>query len=213
MKNIIRWLMPKEEHFFDLLVEQSRNVVEGARALHSFIDTYEKSSHSVRKEKIRAIKEIEHKGDSLQHRLSEKLNIAFITPIDKEDIHELTMLIDDLIDAINAVSIRFGLLGIEKTDKHILALAKIMATSVAEVHRSVLDLRHLKSMKKQTSTINQLEKEADSAYHAALHELFHSKKDAIYIIKYKTIYEILENITDKCKETEQVLESVVVKHA
>lgn len=213
MASIMRWLIPKEEKFFDMLSEQAENALEGAKELRSFVSNYDKLEKSERKAKAQSIKAIESKGDEITHRIMEGLNTTFITPIDKEDIHQMAVLLDDVIDLINAVSLRFVLLGVERTDVHINKFADIILACATELNKSIVDLRKLKDMKDHYVKIHSLENEADDVYHEALSELFHYYKNSIDIIKYKEIYELLEKITDKCEEVTHVIENIVVKHA
>ena len=213
MANIMHWLVPKEEKFFEMLTEQAENVLEGAKELKSFVANYDKFERNERKSKIQAIKSIEHKGDEITHKIIESLNKTFITPIDKEDIHEMAVLLDDVIDLINAVALRFVLLGVERIDAHIIKLVDIILDAAAELNKSILDLRKLKDMREHYIKIHSLENEADEVYHEALSELFHFYKNSIDIIKYKEIYDLLEDVTDKCEDVTNVIENIVVKHA
>lgn len=212
MASIMHWLLPKEEKFFEMLSEQSENALEGAKELNNFVNAYEKLEKNERKAKSQSIKIIEHKGDEITHKILEALNKTFITPIDKEDIHQMAVLLDDVIDLINAVAARFVLMGVERIDKHITRLADLILNSVSELSKSIADLRRLKDMKEHYIKMHSIENEADEVYHEALSDLFHYYKNSIDIIKYKEIYELLEKITDKCEEVTHVIESIVVKH-
>ena len=213
MKKILHWLMPKEEKFFEMLAEQSENALDAAKQLKDFINDYHKLEKSERKARAQSIKKLEHKGDDLSHGMMDKLNKTFVTPIDKEDIHQMTVLIDDLVDLIDAVALRLVLLGIERIDDYINRLAGIILEAVGEVNKHVADLRKLKYSKDHYVRIHTLENEADDVYHEALSQLFHYYKNSIDIIKYKEIYELLEKVTDKCEDITHVIEAVVVKHA
>ena len=213
MAGIMHWLVPKEVKFFELLMEQSENSLEGAKELRNFIYGYAKFDKPERKSKVAAIKSIEHKGDDLSHKIIEKLNRSFITPIDKEDIHHLTMLLDDVTDLINATALRFILLGIENIDDYTRKFADIIVEAVGEMHKNILDLRKLKHAKEHYARAHKLERDADDLYHMALSDLFHFYKNPVDIIKYKEIYELLEKVTDKCEVISRVVESIVVKHA
>lgn len=166
-----------------------------------------------RKAKAQAIKNIEHKGDDITHKIIDSLNKTSITPIDKEDIHELAVLLDDVIDLINAVSVRFVLLGMERVDKYIVKLVNLILDAISELTKSIADLRKLKEMREHYIRMHSIENEADDVYHDALSDLFHYYKNSIDIIKYKEIYELLEKITDKCEEVTHVIEGIVVKHS
>lgn len=213
MASIMHWLVPKEEKFFEMLAEQSENALEGAKQLKDFVSSYDKLEKGERKAKAQSIKSIENKGDNITHKIIEQLNKTFITPIDKEDIHQMAILLDDMTDLINAVSLRFLLLGIERTDIHINKFAGIILDCATELNKSVLDLRRLKEMNGHYVKIHSLENDADDVFCEALSELFHYYKNSIDIIKYKEIYELLEKTTDKCEEITHVIENIVVKHA
>jgi uncharacterized protein Yka (UPF0111/DUF47 family) len=213
MPNIRSWFIPKEERFFDLLIDQSSIVLAGAQELREYVTQFEKLDGPEREVRVLKIKELEERGDVLQYSITEKLNVTFITPVDKEDIYRLTILLDDLIDLIDVVVRRFILLNVETMTAPIVRLTAIVFASVEEVHRSVVDLRKLSGVQDSLLRIRKLEKEADDIYHKALYDLFHKEKDAINVIRYRELYGILEGITDKCKEFSQVVESIVVKHA
>lgn len=213
MKKILHWLVPKEEKFFDMLTRQSENALEAAEELKSFVNNYEKLSRSERKSKSGVIVAIEKKGDEIAHGIMEKLDTSFITPIDKEDIHRMTVLLDDVVDLIKTATLRFVLLGIERIDSHTIKLVSITCRSVAELNKSVTDLKKLKHVKEHYEKIHDFENEADEVYHEALSELFHFYKNPIDIIKYKDVYDIIEKVTDKCEDAADVIESIVVKHA
>ncbi len=213
MANIMRWLVPNEDKFFEMLTNQTENVVEGAKELKNFIDNYDKLGRGERKSKTQLIKNIEHKGDEITHKIIEKLNKTFITPIDKEDIHKMAVLLDDVIDLINVVTSRFRIFGIERIDDYIIKLSNIIFNTVSEVNKSILNLKKLKDMEECYVKIHTLENEADEVYLQALSDLFHFYKNPIDIMKYKEIYELLEKITDKCEDVAHVIESIVVKHA
>ena len=213
MKRIMNWLVPKEEKFFELLAKQSENALKAAEELKEFVRDYEKSSRSERKSKSNSMKSIEKKGDEIAHEIMEKLDTAFITPIDKEDIHRMTVLLDDVVDLIDTATLRFVVLGIERIDGHITKLVSITHQSVEELNKAVADLNKLKHVKEHYIKIHSFENDADEVYYNALSELFHFYKNPIDIIKYKEVYELLEGVTDKCEDVANVIESIVVKHA
>ena|SRR3989338_2048143 len=107
MANIVHWLLPKEEKFFHMLKEQSSNVVDGANKFKELVDNYNRFSYSKKKVFVKKIEEIEAKGDEVTHKILGELDKTFITPIDKEDIHRLAVLLDDVIDLIDKTASRF----------------------------------------------------------------------------------------------------------
>ena len=212
MVNLVNWLLPKEKKFFLMLRDQASNVVDGANEFKNLIDNYNSLSDVKRKELVKKIKEIESKGDNIVHNIIGSLDKAFITPIDKEDIHRLSMLLDDAIDFIYATSIRLTIFKINRIDDNIRKLADIILETVKKIELGVIGVSKLKSMNRFYIDIHTLENKADDIYHEALGDLF-NKKDPIEIIKYREIYEYLENITDRCEDIANVIESIVVKHA
>lgn len=212
MANLVNWLLPKEKKFFLMLKDQASNVVDGAIEFKNLIDNHNSLSDVKRKELVKKIKEIESKGDNIVHNIIGSLDKAFITPIDKEDIHRLSMLLDDAIDFIYATSIRLTIFKINRIDDNIRKLADIILETVKKIELGVIGVSKLKSMNRFYIDIHTLENKADDIYHESLGDLF-NKKDPIEIIKYREIYEYLENITDRCEDIANVIESIVVKHA
>mgnify|MGYP001609896298 CR=1 FL=1 len=212
MANIISWLMPKEEKFFEMLKEQSNNALESAKELKSFVDQYAQFDRKERKSRAQIIKNIEHKGDEITHKIIDELNNR-AAPIDKEHAYKIAISLDEIIDLANTVAFRFVLFGVERIDKYITKLVDIVLNAVGEVNKIISDLRKPKGIKEHLAKIYNLEKEADEIYHEALSELFHFYKNSIDIIKYKELYELLEKITDKCKEISRITEVVAFKYA
>ena len=212
MVNILHRLLPKEEKFFHMLKEQSSNVVKGANELNNLISNYNKLNDSSRRELVKKIKDIEHEGDVLTHNIIGILDKTFVTPIDKEDIHRLATLLDDIIDLIYATAIRLSIFRIDIIDVHIKNMTDIILEMVRKIDTGILDVSKLKKMDDFYIQIHTLENKGDDVFHNALAKLF-DKKDAIEIIRYKNIYEFLENTSDKCEDVANVFESIVVKHA
>lgn len=212
MPNIMHWLLPKEEKFFDMLKEQSSNAVDAARELRSFIEQYENLSLGSKKEFVKKMKSIETKGDELAHKIIGLLDKSFITPIDKEDIHRLTMLLDDIIDFIYDATVRIVIFDVRRIDNFVISLSQIVFDIVNKVDEGIGKIGKLNGMSQFYIDAHTLENRADEIYYNALSELF-KKENPIDIIKYKEIYEFLETITDRCEDIAHVMESVVVKHA
>ena len=212
MPDIIRWLLPKEEEFFDRLKEQSSNAVRGAEEFNSLIGSYNSLSEDQRVISLKKIKDIEHTGDDLAHNIISNLDKTFITPIDKEDIHSLVMLLDDVIDLINTTAERLIIFKISKIDIYIKNLNEVVFDIAKKIDNGIFEVRKLKNMNKFYIDVHTLENKGDEIYRNALIELF-GKANVIDIIKYKEIYELMENIIDKCESIANVMESIVVKHA
>ena len=212
MTNIIHWLLPKEEKFFDMLREQASNVVKGANEFKKLIDDYNKINDSERKNFVKRIHDIEHKGDNLTHNIIGILDKTFVTPIDKEDIHRLAMLLDDVIDAIYHTSERLIIFKISKIDNHIKNLTHVVLGIVKKIDSGIAEISKLKDMNQFYIDVHTLENKGDDLYRTALTRVF-DKRNPIEIIKYKDIYDFLENTIDMCEDIANVIESIVVKHA
>ncbi len=212
MPKLLRWLAPKEKKFFEMFAEQSENALEGANELRKFVKNFAKLERRERKSKADLLKEIGAKGGEITNKIMENLRETFVKPIDKEDFHRITVLLDDTIDLLNIVAQRLVLLGIERIDDHILKLADIANSAVKEMYNSISELKKLRSSKEHYTKIHTLENEADDAFGEALSELFRYYKNPIDIIRYREIYELMERITDKCEDIAHVIESVAARY-
>ena len=208
--------LPREVQFFDMLEQHGDNVVTGAKML---LESMEKAG-SMEDLYIasKRIHEVEHQGDEYTHRILERLNKTFITPLDREDIFDLTSRLDDVLDYIDAVAKRLVTFRISSPTAYAIELSRIVANSSVEVAagvRLMRDLRKSDAILKQCAKINQLENDADQVMRDALHDLFDGKKpmDPINVIKWKDLYEHLEIATDKCEDVANVIEGVVLEHA
>ncbi|BDV41426.1 phosphate transport regulator [Geotalea uraniireducens] len=202
-------LIPKDEKFFVLFKDMTTNIIEGARLLKEMLDSYDDPQQSQRK-----IKDIEHKGDAITHDIIQKLNKSFVTPFDREDIYALSAALDDIIDLIDASSIRFIMYNVEKPTAEAKELAFIILKSCEAIGRAVAHLgSKLEHIAEHCVEVNALENEADRVCREAISRLFDEEKDPIRLIKWKEIYETLERATDKCEDAANILESVVVKNA
>lgn len=204
--DITSWLVPQEKKFFTMLQEQSSLLLDGATALKDLTDTGTKIE-----KKVAEITKIEEMGDKCVHDIIYALNTTFITPIDREDIHHLTTVMDDVLDYSHGAAERIELYKIKEIPQRMRELTNILLTSVEAVHEAINNLEDFEKTKKCCIEINKLENDADHAFKKALAELFESK-DFIYILKMKEIYEQLETATDKCEDVADIISGIVVKH-
>ena len=212
MKKIMRWLVPQEKELFDMLAEQSQNVVESAKELKKLLDDYSEIERGERKARAYAIKKIEHKGDEATKKIFEKLNRNSRTFIDKEHIRQIAVILDDIIDLINAVASRFVVLSIERIDDSMTKLVAVINSIASEVNESILDLKKLKNVEEHCRKIRELEEKADKIYQDALADLFHFYKNSIDIIKNKEIYDFLESTADRCKDLANLIDDIAANH-
>jgi predicted phosphate transport protein (TIGR00153 family) len=163
------------------------------------------------------IHDVEHEGDELVHRLMERLNKSFITPLDREDIYELTSRLDDVLDYVDAVAKRLVTFKVSVPTHHAIELGRIIVRGAEETAAGIALLRDLSqadAIIRQCAKINQLENDADQVMRDALNELFNGgTKDPMEVIKWKDLYEHLEVATDKCEDVANIIEAVLVKYS
>ncbi len=201
-------ILPHEAKFFDLFVDMARNIERAADQLVELLKKYDQVP-----ERARAIKDCEHLGDQMTHDLITRLNKTFITPIDREDIHELASKMDDVLDMIDAVASRMTIYKIEQPTEDAIRLAELIQTSVQTLVQALAVLEKHDHIIEYCIEINRLENEGDRVSRLAIARLFDDGKDPFYLIKWKEIYEVLEKAIDKCEDVANVIEGVVVKNA
>jgi uncharacterized protein len=199
-------LIPKDNSFFAMFSAMSDNLIAGARTLVDLFANY----HDVGK-KIDAIHRIEREGDELTHAILTKLNQTFITPFDREDIHELASKLDDVLDFINASGARIEMYRITTPPPAAGELAAIILRQSEELQKAVSLMQKNGNILGHCVEINRLENEADQVSQQAIATLFEHEKDPINLIKIKELLECLERATDKAEDVANVLETVVLK--
>ena len=199
-------LIPREEKFYDLFRDQASLINQAALILVALFEDYK----DVEK-RVTEIKFVEHKGDQLTHELMTKLNKTFITPIDREDIHELASALDDVLDLIDGASGRLITYKIREVTPGAIRLAKVILHGSEIIVRAVAQLHRPQNILEYCDQLSQLEKDADRIKGECVARLFENSASPTDIIKWKEIYEVLEATTDKCEDVADVLESVVLK--
>jgi uncharacterized protein len=202
-------LIPREMKFFDMFAEVADNLIKGARVLSDCLHHYDYEQLPAVVEKI---KEIEHHGDEMTHRILIKLNQTFITPFDREDIHMLTSSMDDVLDFINGASDRLLTYKITTPSPSAKVLAAIILKQSEELGKAVSLLDKDGKVMEHCVEVNRLENEADQVSREAIGRLFEGDYDPITLIKLKELLEILETATDKAEDVANVLETVVLKN-
>jgi hypothetical protein len=158
------------------------------------------------------IKQVEEACDSLTHEIIQRLNKTFVTPIDREDIYALARSLDDVMDAIDAAAGVVRRYRIPAMPYGARELASLIWRSAMQVKVAVEALERKKDVHQLAVEVNRLENAADDIHDEALRRLFEEEKDAITIIKWKEVLDLLEEATDRCEDCANVLESIVVKH-
>jgi|JI9StandDraft_1071089.scaffolds.fasta_scaffold15424_5 predicted phosphate transport protein (TIGR00153 family) len=200
----------KERGFYTLLESLSLEAQGAVKIFLELIDSWQHSHPS-----LQTIRDIEHTCDKLVHEIMVKLHKTFITPIDREDIHKLAKRIDDLVDIPHAVTERLELFEINKINPEFKELVGVLAQAVDLV---VLAITKLRENKKRTEildcclAINRLENQGDRVFERALSRLFHDAKDPFAVIKWKELYDSIEQAIDRCEDIADILWGVVVKY-
>ena len=202
-------LLPREERFFDLFEQAAKNVALGAKLL---VDLVGEGSRP--EELRRQIEEVEHEGDITTHEIADRLNRTFVTPFDHEDIQALAGRLDDILDNIEATADRMYLYEAGKPAEEMERLVAVLAEATRAVERCVGGLRELKHARRILDyciEIHRLENVGDEESRLALAKLFRGS-DALHALKWKEIYDHVENALDKCEDVASIVEGIVVKH-
>jgi len=210
---LVKFFMPpRDMGFYDLFEQETSNLVVAAEKLVDLFEHYEDVEA-----KAKQLKDLEHKGDIITHEIIQRLHRTFVTPIDREDITLLAHSLDDVMDFIEAAGRTAFLYSIAQPTERAREIARIVAKVAYKLSEVMPRLRRRDQFPwilKQCVEINTLENEADDVHHAALVELFEvCHLDACEVIKWREIYEHLENATDRGEDVANVLEGIVLKHA
>ncbi len=204
-------LIPRSGRFYELFDQSARNLVVASEALTDLLEHFEnvdtKTAH---------LKDLEHEGDEITHEIYLQVHKTFVTPFDREDITALAQRMDDVMDYIEGASTAILTYGISQPTAAARGLADLTRLQCVQLEKAVSVLRHkgrLKSILEQLKEINRLENEADSLYLNSMAELFRGEMNAVDIIKWRDIYDQLEEATDSCEQVAYVLEAIVLKHA
>ncbi|MCE5222301.1 MAG: DUF47 family protein [Clostridium sp.] len=205
-------LKPKEDKFYKLFLKAAQNVNEGAIVLRGSLDSLSNKEINVGK-----IEDLEHEVDKLITIVVKELNEAFITPIDREDIYSLIKKLDDVLDLINSTMHRFLMYDINESTRE----SKLLADMIVECTKHILELmdglnsvgNKAQCIREKIISIHKIESEADSLFRKTVAELFKNETNPIEIIKWKEIYQILENTIDNCEKIANTVEGVVIKNA
>jgi predicted phosphate transport protein (TIGR00153 family) len=200
-------ILPREEKFFDLFNESAKNIHQGGLAIIKVMEP----GADIEKE-VKAVKEIEHQGDTITHDIIKKLNKTFITPIDREDIYSLAGALDDVLDLTDAAANKMVIFKIKEATPEARNLAEIISECTKEIVKTVSLLGKGEIDPSHFIEINRLENEADRVFNGALAKLFDEEKDPIRVMKWKEIYENLEEATDRCEDVSNILETISLKN-
>ena len=204
-------LMPREGKFFDLFNAHAERIVEGGRELAAMIGTFtELEAHAQR------IDAVERAADKITHETISLLHKTFITPFDRDQIHQLITTMDDILDLIQDVAESVALYDLRKVTPEAKQLAEICQMCCERVKTTVgllTDLKRSEAILKNCEEIDRLESDADRVLRAAMSKLFRDEPDVKQLIKLRTIYELLETISDRCEDVANIIEGIVLENS
>lgn len=211
---VIRMFLPKEERFHELLARDTENLT---RAVQLFSEIAHTASFEERRIKAVELKHLEHEGDVITRQVFEALNISFITPFDPDDIRAITIDLDDILDSLEGAAQYLVILELREAPEALQQFAEILVAMVEEIHRGITlvwDLSNAKTIQEAIVRISELENQADSLYYTVIADLFkRDGRDPIEIMKWKEVYQGLEDACDQCKDFTHILGNVVLKNA
>ena len=199
-------LIPKDEKFQDLFVADAEIILTAARRLEEMITTYDRLD-----ERVAEIRALEHRGDEIDTEVEVRLDRAFITPFDREDIHDMVVHLDDVLDEIQEVAETFVIYDIEATNEDARQLAAILSAQAVQLGEAIGKLDGLKDIEPHVFEVHQMENEADALSRAAIGRLFRGGHDAIDVIKWREIYSGLEEAIDAAEDAVEVIERIMAK--
>ena len=212
---VIRWLLPREEHFQELFEQDTKNLV---RAAELFLSIARSDDAGDRELKLVELKALEHDGDQITRRIFEALNSTFLTPFDREDLRTLAVDVDDVLDYLEGIAQYLVLFEPSEKPEPLIRFAQILLELVQQIEvilHLVWGRRSSPEILDAMVRISDLENQADALFLAVLGSLFRrdTGRDAIEVLKWKEIYQGLEDACDKCKDFTHVVGNIVIKNA
>ena len=201
-------ILPRDEKFYDMFTELAKRLTASATLLHELF-----KSPSELDAKVATIKGLEHEADNLTHDIIDRIDRTFVTPFDREDIHALASELDDVIDLIDGTARRATIFRIQKTRPAAVVLAEVLARAACTVEEGVRDMKSSKHVYAISEKLKILEEEGDAVYHDAMGALFAEGGDALEVVKWKDLYDKIEDALDQCEDVGNVLQSIALKNA
>ena len=208
MSRLSQVFAPKEREFFDLFEAAGTNILGAATLLDEMLRDYPEQAGLATE-----IASREHEGDRITREIILRLNQTFVTPIDREDIHELASALDDILDFTEEVAAYLGLYRIEAPMEQSQRLAHVLMASAEQISEAMPRLRGFKDISRYTAEIQRLEHEGDDICREAMGALFDTGIDPMVVIRWKDLYERLESAIDATEDVAIIIEGIVIKNA
>ncbi len=199
-------LFPKEENFFLLFRRQAALVRQGCEQLQQMMEHFDQLD-----DRARRLKDVEHQGDQVAHEVFERLNRTFITPLEREDIHDLASGLDDVLDAVEAIGSRIVLFKVKQPTPEARRMTVILVESSVQIEKAIEHLKEFKQLMEFTIEIHRLENEADAISRVVVADLFSGGHDLLDVMRWKELYGRLENAADRCEDVANAIETIVIK--
>ena len=203
--------LPRDEKFFDLFEELAGRIEAGGRLFLEMVESgVYTEAQSVR------LKEIEHEADVITHRTYEKMHTTFLTPLDREDIHNLTNKMDSILDMTEAAAARLFLYRVKEPSPTIVDQARILSEAIGKVKtiiHGLRDMKHAQQLLHACVEVNTLENAGDVILRTTMARLFENEPDVRELIKWKEIHERIEEAIDVCEDVSNIVEGIVLKNA
>jgi predicted phosphate transport protein (TIGR00153 family) len=198
--------MPRDVRFFDMFRADGQNLLKAARELAEMLDAYDRID-----ERIARIQALEHHGDEIGDEIVAKLDEAFITPFDREDIHELARRLDDVVDGIQGTAESMRIYDISAPTDESRGLAGILAEQAVELDLALGLLPSMKGLAPHLRRVHELENQADGLSRAAVGRLFREAHDPLHVIKWRDVYQMLEDSIDAAEDAAEIVARMVHK--
>jgi predicted phosphate transport protein (TIGR00153 family) len=199
-------LLPKDPKFFELFIADGDNLEAAAGALNEMVEQYDRLD-----ERIAGIQALEKAGDEIDRAVTRKLEDAFVTPFDREDIHELVARLDDVVDGVQAIAETFVIYGVTAPTPEARRLAAILDEQGKELAQALRKLDGLKDLERHFEAVHELENEADGLSRAAVAKLFRDDLPPIDVIKWRDLYNYLEEAIDAAEDAAEAMERMYHK--
>jgi predicted phosphate transport protein (TIGR00153 family) len=199
-------LIPRDEAFQEIFIKDGENLLEAARALNEMFSAFDRLD-----ERVAAIQALEHLGDEIDVEIAVRLERSFITPFDREDIHELYMRLDDVVDGIQEAAETVVIYAIDSATDEARQMAGIIAAQAEQLLSALKVLDHLETASSHLKEIHDLENKADGLSRSAIGRLFREAGDPLTVIKLRDLYNVLENTVDAAEDAAEVIERIAAK--
>jgi uncharacterized protein len=201
-------LIPREESFYELYVQHGRLLGQAAELLRQIVENFDDVPA-----KVRRLHDIEHEADEVTHEVMRRLNTTFVTPLDREDIHELASRLDDVLDHLDAAGDLLVLHNIEKPLPEMKAQVELLVQAARTTEEAMQKLPSFDQLSDYFVEINRLENEGDRIYRQAIADLFSGDYNAMDVLKWKDIIDELEAAMDELEDVANTLEGIALKQA